>query len=400
VLSGRIRQHRSVPEFARISALTTDGVPLVSNPVSGSMSTTQIPPASSTQGTEGADIYDAQRWESAYRHMHEEPALLIQLQDDLANARRREAFWISVVVHMVIALLLINAPKIAGLLPRGTIVAVVPSRMNSKDTTFLELPPDAQKVTKRPDTNIISDKDRIATSHAPQIDRKELKKILDAARAGRPGPGGPQTPPEQPTPPAQVAEQTPPAAQPSSPPPAPTQNQVAKMQVPPTLTPKAAFGTGNMSAGSQIAQAAQAAAAHRGGYGGDGGDYGLGQGQKPNAAMGPIDVLSDTMGVDFGPYLQRVLHDVRVNWYNLVPESARPPIMKKGKVTIEFAILKDGKVAGMKMVSTSGDVALDRGAWGGITASNPFPPLPSEFGGQYLALRFAFFYNPDKNDLQ
>ena len=116
--------------------------------------------------------------------------------------------------------------------------------------------------------------------------------------------------------------------------------------------------------------------------------------------MGPLEVLTDTMGVDFGPYLQRVLHDVKVNWYNLIPESAKAPIMKKGKLTIEFAILKDGTVAGMKLVATSGDVALDRGAWGGITASNPFPPLPTEFGGQYLGLRFTFYYNPDARDLQ
>jgi hypothetical protein len=26
--------------------------------------------------------------------------------------------------------------------------------------------------------------------------------------------------------------------------------------------------------------------------------------------------------------------------------------------------------------------------------------LPSEFSGQYLALRFHFFYNPDRSDLQ
>jgi TonB family protein len=115
--------------------------------------------------------------------------------------------------------------------------------------------------------------------------------------------------------------------------------------------------------------------------------------------MGPIEVLSDTMGVDFGPYLQRVLHDIRKNWYNLIPESAKFPMMKKGKVTIEFDILKDGTIAGMRLVSTSGDVALDRGAWEGITASNPFPPLPTEFGGQFLGIRFAFYYNPNKADL-
>jgi TonB family protein len=130
-----------------------------------------------------------------------------------------------------------------------------------------------------------------------------------------------------------------------------------------------------------------------------GADYGFGTGKKPTAAMGPIEVLTDTMGVDFGPYLQRVLHDVRENWYNLIPESARAPLMKKGKVTIEFAIKKDGSVAGMQLTSTSGDVAFDRGAWGGITASNPFPPLPTEFSGPYLGLRFSFYYNPDRSDL-
>jgi len=223
-----------------------------------------------------------------------------------------------------------------------------------------------------------------------------LKKILDANRAGRPGAGGLQAPQPQAAPPAGTQNAAP---QPSAPPPPPPP-VVAKLQSPPALTPQQAFGTGAMTAGSAIENAARAAAANRGGFGGDGGNYGLDSGRKPAQVMGPLEILSDTMGVDFGPYLQRVLHDVKVNWYNLIPESARAPIMKKGKVTIEFAILKNGTVAGMKLESTSGDVALDRGAWGGITASNPFPPLPSEFGGQYLALRFAFYYNPDKGDLQ
>src|SRR5262249_47723489 len=121
---------------------------------------------------------------------------------------------------------------------------------------------------------------------------------------------------------------------------------------------------------------------------------------RQGQVLGNMEVLSDTMGVDFGPYLARILHDVRQNWYNLIPEVARPPLMKKGKLAIEFAILKDGSVTGMQRVASSGDIALDRAAWGGITASSPFPPLPKEFGGQYLALRFYFFYNPDKSDLQ
>ena len=39
-------------------------------------------------------------------------------------------------------------------------------------------------------------------------------------------------------------------------------------------------------------------------------------------------------------------------------------------------------------------------AYGGITAVNPFQPLPTHFRGEYLALRFRFLYNPDRNQLR
>jgi TonB family protein len=379
------------------------------------MSIAQIPPGSSTPSRppvspEGGDLYDAQHWEVAYRNfdLHSFPHLLIQLQDDLARSRRREAVWISVVIHLALVILVVNSQRLLELIPGHAVVLVAPAQsMKDKDLTYLELPPDAQKITKRPDTNIVSDKDRVATSKTPQIDRQELKKILDSARAGRPG-QGPAAPQAQAPPPsagapqqqAQVPQQP---NQPAGPAP-PDAGQIAKLQTPqqPAAKPKVSFGNSSLSAGSAIEQAARAALANRGSYGGsggDGGDYGLGQG-KQGKAVGELDVLSDTMGVDFGPYLSRVLQSVRQNWYTLIPESARAPLMKKGKVSIEFAIMKDGSVRGMQLTGTSGDVALDRAAWGGISASNPFPPLPGEFKGQYLALRFHFYYNPDRDDLQ
>jgi TonB family protein len=223
-----------------------------------------------------------------------------------------------------------------------------------------------------------------------------LKKILDSSRPGRPGPSGAA---EQPPAPTQAQAAPAPQPQQQAPPAPPDQNLNAKLQTP-ALSAKDAFSGSSRYVGSATEQAARAVAGTRGAGGaGDNGDFGLGLG-KQGAAYGGLEVLSDTMGVDFGPYLARVLHDVKMNWYNLIPESARAPIMKKGNVGIEFAILKDGSVQGMKLVYTSGDTALDRGAWGGITASNPFPPLPTEFGGPYLLLRFKFLYNPDKSDLQ
>jgi TonB family protein len=79
-----------------------------------------------------------------------------------------------------------------------------------------------------------------------------------------------------------------------------------------------------------------------------------------------------------------------------VPGSAAT---KKGKLAIEIAITKDGKLAGVRLVATTGDTQLDRAAWGGITACSPFKPLPEKFTGPYLALRMRFYYNPDKSEM-
>ena len=89
-----------------------------------------------------------------------------------------------------------------------------------------------------------------------------------------------------------------------------------------------------------------------------------------------MEILSDTLGVDFGPYIKRVHEIVQNHWNPLVPESALKPLMKKGTVVIEFAIAKDGKVSSMKLVSDSGDAALDRAAWGGIPMPLRCPNCP------------------------
>jgi TonB family protein len=118
---------------------------------------------------------------------------------------------------------------------------------------------------------------------------------------------------------------------------------------------------------------------------------------RSNAARGgDLEILSNTQGVDFGPYLQELSKVVRHNWYILVPEFAG---QKQGKLAIEFSIGKDGHVSDMHLAASSGDVALDRPAWGSITNSDPFKPLPADFKGQYLALRLHFTYNPEKNFL-
>jgi len=340
-------------------------------------------------------LYDTQGWETAYRDLNDDarvPHLLIQLQDDLARSRRREAAWISIIVHLILIIFLYKIEWFEKFLPWHSVVAVKMAP-NDKDVTFLELPPDLQKLQHKSSSNILSDKDRIATTRHPELDPKELRKALATPPPGRPGLSGPPVPQQSPA-------QTPPAvAQNQQQQPAPPNPQIAQLQTPAKPTIADEFNKyGAMSAGNAIEEAARAAAAKRGGSGsaGDNGDFGLGTGAH-GRQLGNLEVLSDTQGVDFGPYLQRVLHDVKINWYSLIPVSAQ---MKKGSLAIEFAITKDGKIADMHLAASSGDIPLDRAAWGGIVASNPFPPLPTDFSGPYLALRFRFFYNPSKEDLE
>ncbi len=332
------------------------------------------------------------------------PIELLHLQDRLSRSRVREAFWISVMVHLFAIIAISTMPR---WVPGYKVTLISPSQMfKNQDQTFLALPPDLEKPAVKPKTNVLSDKDRIAQSRHPELNRKELQKIIDQSRAGRPGTPAPQQMASaQPSPPPIPQQQQQPnqgQQQGQGGPQAPQQSQPRLESIPSgsqnrNNNPFAAALGG--TTGSAIQEAARATAGGRGAGVGEGGDYGIGPRSNANV-QGGLEVLSDTQGVDFGPYLARVVFIVKRNWYNVIPEAAMPPILKKGKVSIEFAIMKDGRIGGMRLAGQSGDISLDRAAWSGITASNPFPPLPSQFTGPYLALRFHFFYNPDKRDLQ
>jgi outer membrane biosynthesis protein TonB len=359
----------------------------------------QDPVAPEKPQPEQLGLYDQQDWEEAYRDLDAHvPHLLIQLQDDLERSRWREAVWISIIVHLVLGIVLWNFNWIGKYIGWHSAVAVSSDPTKNKNLTFLELPPDLQKPTHRPNTNIASDRDRIAMSRHPELDPKELRKILATPPPGAPGMIAPRTP--QPAPQAMAQNQ--PAAQ------APQQqqsqrpqfqsDQTAQLQTP--AQPNNSFSkyTGGMTPGQAIRQAAEGAAASRSAGGGQSGDFGLGTGAH-GRQLGALDILSDTGSWDYAPYIQGVVREVRINWEHLMPESVM--MGKKGKLAIEFSIMRDGSIRAMVLDRpASGDDALDRAAWGGITASSPFRPLPDEFKGPHLDLRFRFYYNPDKADLE
>jgi TonB family protein len=104
------------------------------------------------------------------------------------------------------------------------------------------------------------------------------------------------------------------------------------------------------------------------------------------------DVLGDTMGANFSLYRAAVLRDVHTHWCKLIPEEAR---LKKGEVTVQFDVLKDGQRTDMQITSGSGDAVLDQAALSGITAST-LRALPPEFKGNSIGLRMRFLYNSER----
>jgi TonB family protein len=318
--------------------------------------------------------------------------LIDNLEDERSRARVREGIYVSLLAHVLIFLFILFGPRYILRQPKVVSPFDVLSERQKKEMTYMSLPPDALKHIRPKNPQALSDKDRVAQSPHPTLDRKTLEQLQAMRRAGPPAPrpeAQRQPTPDQTAPQPQQQQPAPSKAAPSQP--LTPQPQGTTPAPPPEPKPQATqpnFNTG-LSAGEAIRQAARGAAEPQA----PSGDYGAGRTPQHPGLNGSAEILSDTMGVDFGPYMQRVIAATYRSWLPLIPESARPPLSRQGKVGIEFRINPDGSVKQMILKFPSGDVALDRAAWGGVTGASPYPPLPKDFKGPYLALRFGFYYN-------
>jgi TonB family protein len=342
--------------------------------------------------------------------MSEEPQLhlILELEAEAARWRRRTMFMVSVVFHLVLIALLLVEPQ---LFRRGArLMGINLEAKPKRDFTFLTLPPDLQKRVRPPRTNNLSDKDRLAQGRSRVVNPNGLRMPYSRGNTPLPEISGNKRPPTPPAPkPVPPSAATPtPAPQVAQGPPAggnsgkdqSHETLKAELEKPKLLdVPSSSEAGGSKlqiplaTPGDAIRQSLEQAA--RGRAAGGGAGYGDGAGQfqnlNPNfSTEGPL-ILSDTRGVDFGPYLARVVWTVRRNWYAVIPESAR--LGQKGRVAIVFEILKDGSMPELRLVASSGADPLDRAALAGIRASAPFPPLPQEFTGNHLVLQFIFLYN-------
>lgn len=294
----------------------------------------------------------------------------------------------SVVFHILLVLLLIFSPKLFS----PHIRTNEEEEIARRQMTVL-LPPGALE-SLRP-----SPAPAPVPHEAVRVDPRVIKKVaphVEPPPVPQPEPEPPKRElPSAPTPQPNVA-----AAQPP-PNPSPSRGDLPKPQVklenPDMPVPeKGLIGLPkNSSPGDLIRDAARGTKPNAPiavGGGGPPRSGGGGRSGKGSASAG-IEMLTDTEGVDFNDYFRRIYYIVRGNWYAVMPPSV--DLGDQGVVSLHVKIMRDGSVPDPEpvMLYGSGKEPLDRAAVSSIRASNPFPPLPAQFKGPYIELRYTYYYN-------
>ena len=327
-----------------------------------------------------------------YLDTHELITLLDEVDDERSRARFREAVYISVIVWLVLGWVMVYGPRYLWHAP--VLVTALPDK--SKEMTYLDVPPDLKKELQRtkPTPNI-STKSTESQSPKPSPRAPEPRAGTPAPPAPKPAPQPRQALPQAPQPQQQAPQPQQPAPQQQARNTLPTPQPVRPQPLADAPSPSPSQPNRNIfstpgSAAQQIQQAARGARS-----GGESGDYGnTGVGKQGGSKLG-TQILSDTQGVDFAKYLQRLLADVKRNWLPLIPEECRPPLNKQGITGVRFTIQPNGAISAMHLDYSTHDVAIDRAAWGSITSLGAAQPLPKEFHGPNLELRIEFRINKD-----
>ena len=294
----------------------------------------------------------------------------------------------SAALHVAIFLFLIFEPKIFG----PHVISKEQEEIARRQMTVL-LPPgalDSLKPSPRP------------APHAPvSVDPRVIRKIAPPMQPPAPAPVQPEPPkrelPSAPVPqPNAIAPPVPESGAKGDLPKAPVRLESPEMPVPSSglILPKQSSSPGGairdaMKSSGRINRPAPIGG---GGSPGGSGRGGGGRGGR-GTAVGGIEMLSDTEGVDFNDYLHRIYYIVKANWFAVMPASVE--LGDSGEVSLVFKIYQNGSVTtnDPQLYYSSGKEPLDRAAVSSIRSSNPFPPLPSQFKSPFIELRYTYCYN-------
>ncbi len=293
----------------------------------------------------------------------------------------REGVLISIIVHLVMVIVLILAPRFFPYDPAADRARAVPLVKPPDATRFVFVQPRVDmKALRAPDRAPASDQDRLA--RAPERAPKPSDP-LPFARGNSPEPvesveqqtargQGPRPDPEQ----GRLSE---PKNEPGS---QRLPESQSALQLPTPRPPTSQSGAAGrtQAPGGGLGDALRNLQRYVQRDSFDNPQGGGGQ-------FGP-ELQFDTKGVEFGPWVRRFIAQVKRNW--LIPYAA---MSLKGHVAITFNVHKDGRITDLMVVDPCPVDAFNNAAFGALSGSNPTQPLPPEYPADKAFFTVTFFYN-------
>jgi len=99
------------------------------------------------------------------------------------------------------------------------------------------------------------------------------------------------------------------------------------------------------------------------------------------------DVTLDTEDFPFAHYISRMRRKIAASWR--VPEGSQG---EDRFCRIYFRVHRDGSVSHVSVEETSGLFMFDQSAQRAVVQAASMPPLPREYGEEYLGVHFSFAY--------
>ncbi len=315
---------------------------------------------------------------------------------DSRRINTERAFAVSVILHLllVIALLTVKLPARTAaqdeMDPLGLLSLMKPTTPDPA-IPIQFFPSPGARAKEAPKIALPSDMDRKAHGGDPKLAIQAMPKAypqsgirdLDAGKAGPNAAAASAVQPAQGSPAGDAPKKLTDLAQ-----------RPLRLHDPPTAEESAAQRRllGLPAADLNAITADSARKAVQSGSGGDdGGGYDRDGGFVDS---GPLSF--DTVGYDWGAYAAEMVRKIKRNWD--VPALARYGV--KGRLTIRFFILKDGRVEAERILSASGTPPFDNAAFQAIARSSAFRPLPDDLGHDREGVTVTFFYNIRPEDVE
>jgi periplasmic protein TonB len=124
---------------------------------------------------------------------------------------------------------------------------------------------------------------------------------------------------------------------------------------------------------------------------GEGGRPSMTYGQFVNdQGSGGLSFGDSMFGERFGWYVDAARNRISSNW---LTSTISPNILSVRRAYVSFDILRDGTITNVQLTQSSGSPEVDRSAMRAIDASSPLGPLPQEFSGSKVSVKFYFDFS-------